>query len=78
VRKAYNLWLGTKPLGLKDAFNFSAAVSDDDATIRASDNFDGLHMLTSGHTKMAAALESRPIIPVVLSQADVAALKALV
>ncbi|GAA3305435.1 SGNH/GDSL hydrolase family protein [Glutamicibacter nicotianae] len=78
VRKAYNSWLGTKPLGLKDAFNFSAAVSDDDATIRASDNFDGLHMLTSGHTKMAAVLESRPIMPVVLSQADVVALKALV
>ena len=78
VRKAYNSWLGTKPLGIKDTFDFSGAVSDDDATIRTADNFDGVHMLTSGHTKMAAKLTERPVNPEILTQAEVAALRGLV
>lgn len=63
LRRSFNSWLKTKPLGFKDCFDFSAAVSDDDATIRASDNYDGLHMLTSGHTKLAAKIPSSVVPP---------------
>lgn len=76
LRRSYNTWLKTKPLGVKDCFDFSAAVSDDDATIRASDNSDGLHMRTSGHTKMAARITPE-IVPVTLSQGEKLQLKAL-
>lgn len=79
VRREYNLWLKTKPNGVKDVFDFSVAVSDDDATIRASDGAgDGLHMNMVGHANMAAKILERPITPLVLSQSDIGALKALV
>lgn len=63
VRKAYNTWLKTLPGGVKDVFDFSAAVSDDDTTIRPADNADGLHFLATGHTKIAAKLTARPVTP---------------
>lgn len=70
LRRSYNSWLKALPFGVKDCFDFSAAVSDDDATIRAVDNYDGLHMKTSGHTKMAAKLLERPITPPVSASVD--------
>lgn len=63
VRREYNAWLKTRPEGLLDCFDFSAAVSDDDATVRAIDSADGLHMRTSGHAKLAATLSTKPVAP---------------
>lgn len=67
VRKAYNAWLKTLPLGVKDCYDFSAAVSDDDATIRASDSADGLHFVATGHAKAAAKITERPATPPMLT-----------
>lgn len=77
LRRAYNSWLMTKPSGLHDVFDFSAAVSDDDTTIRESDNADGLHFRITGHAAIAAKLSERPVTPSVLSQEEVVKLKAL-
>lgn len=76
VRRAYNDWLNTRPEGLRGCFNFSAAISDDDRTVRAADSADGLHFTTSGHAKIAAVLEARPVTPRVLTRREIARLTA--
>lgn len=70
VRQAYNTWLKTLPGGVKDCFDFSTAISDDDATIRTVDNADGLHFLTGGHTKLAAVVTGRTVVPPYMSQGE--------
>jgi lysophospholipase L1-like esterase len=70
VRQAYNTWLKTLPGGVKDAFDFSAAISDNDTTIRTVDNSDGLHFVTGGHTKLAAVVTARTVVPPALAQGE--------
>lgn len=74
VRKDFNSWLKSRPAGLKDCFDFAAAVSDNDLTLRAADNFDGLHFKTTGHAKIAATLSARPVTPRVLTRREIARL----
>jgi lysophospholipase L1-like esterase len=77
LRRAYNAWLKTKPEGLHDVYDFVAAVSDDDATIRAADNADGLHFKITGHAQIAAKVAERPVVPARLTQKEIAKLKTL-
>jgi len=77
LRRSYNTWLASKPEGVHDCFDFVSAVSDDDATIRAADNADGLHFKITGHEKVAAKVLERPVNPRVLTQTETTALLAL-
>ncbi|MFF5793968.1 SGNH/GDSL hydrolase family protein [Paeniglutamicibacter sp. NPDC012692] len=61
LRRLYNTWLRTMPLGIHDLFDQSAAVSDDDETIRTDFNADGTHTNTAGSTAKAAAI-TRPVV----------------
>lgn len=62
-RKLYNTYLKTLPHESRDIFDLSAAISNDDETIRPEFNFDGLHVNTLGHAAMAQAMNvvGRPI-----------------
>lgn len=62
VRRDYNAWLATQPNGIRDLFDFAAAVSTDDETLTPEYDADGVHLNTAGYTRLAAAL-NRPIIP---------------
>lgn len=77
LRRAYNTWLATKPDGVHDCFDFVSAVSDDDETIRTSDNADGLHFRITGHALIAAKVAARPVTPAVLTQTEIVKLRAL-
>lgn len=70
VRRSLNTWMKTKPLGAKDCFDFSGAVSIDDTTIRPEFNVDGVHMATTAHSAMSALLEARPVTPSVKYAVD--------
>ncbi|MEE2568612.1 SGNH/GDSL hydrolase family protein [Pseudarthrobacter sp. J64] len=61
VRRQYNLWLKeqTTPNGLARAvFDFAAAISLDDETIRPEFNGDGIHLNTAGYAAEAAVLRN--------------------
>lgn len=60
VRRAYNAWLTAQPNGIRDLFDFAAAISADDETIRPEYDADGLHLNTVGYAALAAAI-TRPI-----------------
>lgn len=59
-RRQYNTWLKTKPLGIRDVFDRSAAISNDDDTIRPEFNADGIHTNTAGNVAKANAV-TRPV-----------------
>lgn len=71
VRKGFNSWLKTTPEGIKECFDFSAAISDDDFSIRMSDRADTLHFNTVGHAKLAAVLAARPVTPRIMTEAEI-------
>lgn len=61
LRRSYNTWLRTQPNGIRDLFEFAAAISTDDDTITpAYDSGDGIHLTTAGYTALANAI-TRPI-----------------
>lgn len=61
LRRSYNTWLRTQPNGIRDLFEFAAAISTDDDTITpAYDSGDGIHLTTAGYTALADAI-TRPI-----------------
>ena len=62
VRRAYNAWLATQPDGARDLFDYAAAVSADDETIRPEMDADGIHVNDAGHAATAAAV-TRPVAP---------------
>lgn len=74
VRKEFNTWLKSRPEGLLDCFDFAAAVSDNDLVIRPEDSADGLHFKNSGHAKIAAELQKRPVTPRVLTRKEISRL----
>lgn len=76
VRRAFNTWLGTRPEGIRDCFDFTGAVSDDDRVIRDVDRADALHFKTSGHLKIAAKLLERPVTPRVPTRAEISRIAA--
>lgn len=59
-RRQYNTWLKTKPLGIRDVFDRSAAISNDDDTIRTEFDTDGIHTNTAGNLAKANAV-TRPV-----------------
>lgn len=71
IRKEFNTWLKSRPEGLLDCFDFAAAVSDDDLVIRPADSADGLHFKNTGHAKIAAELQKRPVTPRVLTRKEI-------
>lgn len=60
LRRQFNAWLKTSGL-FRDVFDVSAAISNDDETIRPEFNADGIHMNTAGYAAMAAAI-NRPVV----------------
>lgn len=62
VRRAYNAWLSSQPDGARDVFDYAAAVSADDETIRPEMDADGIHVNDLGHAATAAAV-TRPVAP---------------
>lgn len=60
VRRSFNAWAKTLPLGTRDVFDFSAAVSSDDETIIPEFDADGIHMTTAGYAAMSGAI-ARPV-----------------
>jgi lysophospholipase L1-like esterase len=61
-RRAYNTWLLTRPLGIRDVFDWNGALSDDDETIRPEFYGDGVHTNTAGAQAKADAI-TRPLTP---------------
>lgn len=61
TRHQYNTWLRTKPLGIRDVFEVSAALSSDDETIRPEFDADGIHANAAGGLAKAKAI-SRAIV----------------
>lgn len=66
VRRAHATYLRSLPLGVRDLFDFAAAVSSDDTTLRpefkGAGGTDDLHPNTAGAAAMAAAV-ARQIVP---------------
>ena len=62
VRRAYNAWLRALPNGLRDVFDYAAAVSADDEAIRPGMDADGIHVTDAGHQATADAV-TRPVVP---------------
>lgn len=73
VRREHATYLRTLPLGVRDLFDFAAAVSNDDTTLR--DEFRGgggtdeLHPNTAGAAAMAATI-TRPLVAPPVGSAD--------
>lgn len=66
VRREHATYLRTLPLGVRDVFDFAAAVSNDDTTLRdeyrgGTAGTDELHPNTAGAAAMAATI-TRPIV----------------
>lgn len=59
-RRQYNAWLKTRPLGVRDVFDVSAALSADDETIRPEFDADGIHANAAGGAAKVAAI-NRPL-----------------
>lgn len=62
TRRAYNAWLLTKPLGIRDVFDWNGALSADDETTRPEFYADGTHTNTAGAQAKADAI-TRPVVP---------------
>lgn len=64
LRRDYNTWIKTKPLGVRDWHDMVTPVSADDISIRpgmfAS---DGTHMTTAGHAALASSITKTVTIP---------------
>lgn len=61
TRRQYNTWLRTMPLGIRDVFEVSAALSSNDDTIRPEFDADGIHANEAGGLAKANAI-SRAIV----------------
>lgn len=68
VRRDINTWLRTLPLGARDIFDFAAAMSTDDETIRPEYDADGVHLNTVGYAAVAAAITRPVTTPAVVYQ----------
>lgn len=60
TRRGYNTWLRSRPLGVRDVFDFAAAVSTDDEILNPAYDSDGIHLNTAGYQAMREAI-TRPI-----------------
>ncbi|HJX78551.1 GDSL-type esterase/lipase family protein [Glutamicibacter sp.] len=54
-RREFNAWMKASPL-FTDVFDMSAAVSNDDETLRPEFDADGIHLNTAGYAAMAATI----------------------
>lgn len=73
IRRQHATYLRTLPLGVRDLFDFAAAVSSDDTSLRpefkgGTGGTDELHPNTAGAAAMAAAV-TRPIVATPVAEA---------
>lgn len=60
VRRQFNAWMRSSGL-FHDVFDFAAAVSNDDETLRPEFDADGIHLNAAGYAALAAAV-TRPVV----------------
>lgn len=73
VRRQYNAWLATNPTGERGFFDFAAAVGTTDGEdLRPEYSADLLHPNTEGQEVMAGVVDAVPVVPVCLSDSQIA------
>lgn len=69
TRRAYNTWLLTKPLGIRDVIDWNGTLSADDETTRPEFYGDGTHTNTAGAQAKADAITAR-LVPVPVTEGE--------